>query len=84
MKIVVKSTKTISFDENSDEDDSSADHNDDNGDLSDELSQKSNQIGNKSTAKKQLQQDTASSPDVGQMTNHGDQHSKVGQRTAAI
>ena len=28
MKIVVKSTKTISFDENSDEDDSSADHND--------------------------------------------------------
>ena len=30
MKIVVKSTKTISFDENSDEDDSSADHNDEN------------------------------------------------------
>ena len=36
MKIVVKSTKTISFDEHSDEDDSS-DHNDE----SDELSKKS-------------------------------------------
>lgn len=37
MKIVVKSTKTISFDENSDEDDSSADHNEenDNEELSD-------------------------------------------------
>ena len=39
MKIVVRSTKTISFDENSDEDDSSADHNEENADdLSDSLS----------------------------------------------